>query len=145
MTNRIKLTAKKKINFLLELEKDGNVTRSAAAVGVRTATCYDHRHKDPEFDIKWAKAVKVGDLALIDEATKRAHAGSDTLLIFMIKGRHPEFREKLIDIPTDARFHLSINTSPPPPAGSPQDRLTSGNAPGLPAPPKKRGRPKKVK
>ena len=113
MAHRVKLTNKKKIEFLEQLTLDANVTRSAKSIGISTNIMYAYRQKDPEFAEKWAAAVEKGDLALIDEARKRALGGSDTLLIFMIKGRHPEFRDRTtFDMPPDSRFELHIDRGP---------------------------------
>lgn len=146
MPHRTKMTCKKKKDFLKELEADSNATRAAEAVGLSRTTLYEHRAKDPEFKKDWEKAIKVGDKALIDEATRRALAGSDTLLIFMIKGRHPEYRDKLIDIPADSRFNLKINTGPAnhSPEVSPANRVASAAIEAGAIPRKKRGRPRKV-
>jgi hypothetical protein len=58
----------------------------------------------------------VGDQALLDIAINRGKRKSDTLLIFMIKGRHPEYKDKLIDVGPGGSLELNINTGPPPDA-----------------------------
>lgn len=144
----MKFTVKKKDEFLKQLEIDGNVSRSSAAIGVSTRTVYNHREKSAKFADEWDAALRIGDSALIDEAKRRALAGSDTLLIFMIKGRHPEFRDKFaLDVPADSKFSLKINTghSKPTPAASPTNTAARGESAGAAPPKKKRGRPRKVK
>jgi len=129
MTNRIKFTQEKKALFLNELCKDAIVTRSCKMVGIEPRTAYDHKQSDPEFSKAWDEAVKIGSDVLIEEAQRRAmgyytdvfdkdgnQAGSrfnssDVLMMFLLKGRRPEFRDKFnLDLPPDARFSLTINT-----------------------------------
>jgi hypothetical protein len=112
--NRLKFNAEKKAEFLRQLALDGNVTRSANAIGIVPRTIYDHKYRDEKFKEDWIAAVAIGDEAMVDEARKRAFGGSDVLLMFMIKGRHPEYRDRpLIDVPKDSKFELVINIDPP--------------------------------
>jgi len=112
MANRIKLTPEKKSEFLrIVAENGGNVTRAAKLIGVAPVTLYDHRQKNGRFAAAWDEAVKRGTDVLIQEAMRRAVNGvvepvyqggklvghvrrySDSLLMFLVKGRRPEFKD----------------------------------------------------
>lgn len=99
---------------LLALIADGHtVTHAAREVGVGRRTVYDHRDDDPAFAVAFDQAVEEGGEILEQEARRRAVDGttkpvyqggvrvgqvqeySDTLLIFLLKGRFPEkYRER---------------------------------------------------
>ena len=129
MTNRIKFTQEKKALFIKELCKDAIVTRSCKICGVEPQTVYGHRHSDPDFAKAWDEAVRIGSDTLVEEAQRRAmgyytpmydkdgnpsgerFSSSDILMMFLLKGRRPEYRDKVnLDLPADARFTLTINT-----------------------------------
>lgn len=114
MANRLKWTKKKKREFCLELIKDGNVTRSCDALGVGTSSAYVNRDLDEAFKAAWDEAQGIGDLALVDEARKRAMDKSDILLMFLIKAKFPEYRDKFdLGLGTEGALHLHINTDHP--------------------------------
>ena len=124
MAHRTKVTAKAKTEFIEQLGKDGNVTRSAAAVGISRRVLYDRRKTDKPFADQWDTAVKMGDRGLIDEAVKRAHSGSDSLLMFLIKARYPKYKDKLIELPESGTFNLQLNfTQPAPPEAIPVNQI----------------------
>lgn len=97
--------------FLKELARTACVLHAAAKVKRTRSTVYDRRQTDAEFSIAWDDAIEYGNAALIVEARRRAYEGtlrpvyqggklrgkireySDTLLIFLIKARNPEFRD----------------------------------------------------
>jgi hypothetical protein len=86
--------------FLIALERTGSITQAAEAAGVGRWACYDNRRRDPVFAAEWDKAVDLAADALEDEARKRAFAGSDVLLMFMLKGLRPQrWRESRVSIP----------------------------------------------
>jgi hypothetical protein len=60
------------------------------AAGIGRSTLYEDRRKDQEFAKAWDDAVMQGIDRLEDEAYRRATAGSDTLLTFMLRGRRPD-------------------------------------------------------
>ena len=64
--------------------------RAATAAGVGRSTAYLWRQEDPEFAAKWDEAVAEGIDRLESEAYRRAVAGSDKLLIFLLERRRPE-------------------------------------------------------
>ena len=108
MANRTKQTPKKEGEFLDALAETGNVTRACVSAKIGRATVYEWRAADEEFRERWETALDLGCDALEDEATRRAHDGveepvyyqgevvgqvqkySDTLLMFLLKGRRPE-------------------------------------------------------
>jgi hypothetical protein len=97
--------------FLETLSETAHVTKSAAAAGIPRRTVYNWRHDDEGFRRQWDEAVELGTDALVDEAVRRGKEGtlkpvyqqgmevgsireySDTLLIFLLKARRPEFRD----------------------------------------------------
>lgn len=85
----------KKAAFLAAFSKCGSVTESAKRVKTNRENHYFWLKTDPEY-VKAFEAVQLEAAdALEDEATRRAYAGSDTLLIFLLKGLRPEkFRER---------------------------------------------------
>lgn len=94
--------------FLDTLADTANVSRACKAAGVPRRTAYNWRRDDKEFAAQWDEMQELGNEALEDEAVRRGHEGydkpvyqggvqvgtvreySDTLLIFMLKGRRPE-------------------------------------------------------
>lgn len=90
-----KLTDNKKKKFFAELATGQSVTAAALAISVSRTALYNLRDADEEFAAGWADAIEQGIDALEDEAVRRAKAGSDTLLIFLLKGARPEkYRER---------------------------------------------------
>lgn len=97
-----------KERFLAALAESGNITSSAASAGVPRRNVYNWRHEDEVFAVGWDNALDLGVDSLEDEATRRAKDGtlkpvfqggvqvgeirefSDTLMIFLLKGRRPE-------------------------------------------------------
>jgi hypothetical protein len=109
-------TAKRRAIFLEELQKYGIAADAAKMAGISRVTAYKYRKRDPEFAEQWEQAMEIGDQGLLEAARQRATKKSDTLLIFLIKGRHPEYRDKLIDVGPGGSLELNINTGPPPDA-----------------------------
>jgi hypothetical protein len=110
---------KKEMEFLAVLrETGGNVSRACAAIHLTRTRVYEWRAADPLFAIAWDEAVEFGTDDLEEEARRRALEGvdepvfyqgeecgvirkySDTLLIFLLKGRRPDrYRERVtIDV-----------------------------------------------
>lgn len=99
--------------FLLALEQTASVVKACELASIGRSTVYDWRDNDPEFAKDWDAAIERGCDALEDEAVRRAHEGydrpvyqggervgvireySDTLLIFLLKGRRPnKYRDR---------------------------------------------------
>jgi hypothetical protein len=116
-TSRVQL--KKASEFLSVLqETGGNVSRACAAIELTRTRAYEWRAADPLFAAAWDEAVETGTDELEEEARRRAFSGvdepvfyqgevcgeirkySDTLLIFLLKGRRPDrYRERVtIDV-----------------------------------------------
>lgn len=94
-------------NFLEALGSGCTVGEAAAVAGVERSTPYRWRTADPEFAALWREAYAIGADALEAEAQRRAMKGttrpvfhqgevcggiqdySDTLLMFLMKGRDP--------------------------------------------------------
>lgn len=110
------LTPKKRREFLKTIAETGNVTAAAKLVGASRQGMYDVRRRDEAFAAEWDAAVMEASDALIAEARRRGFEGfdeplhhkgeltgdivrkySDVLLIFLIKGRRPEFRDRVIE------------------------------------------------
>lgn len=89
MANRTKATLKK-AQFIEQLQRDANVSRSCEAVDLARSTVYGWKREDIEFATQWDGAISMGVGALEDEAVKRALKGSDTLLIFLLKANKPD-------------------------------------------------------
>lgn len=113
MANRTTRTDKKVADFLAALCEGASISKACAASGVARRTVYDWRHADKDFASAWDEAVEAGTDVLEDEAVRRAVEGvdepvfyqgqqcglvrkySDTLLMFMLKGRRGEkFRDR---------------------------------------------------
>lgn len=86
--------------FLAALEQTGSVTASAAAAHMGRSMVYKHKRNDPEFSRQWDEALDQAADTLEDEARRRAFAGSDVLLMFLLKGIRPQkWRESRATIP----------------------------------------------
>lgn len=115
MRGRTVRTIKKRQLFLVELEQTGgNVTSAAKRASISRRAAYEWRDADAEFAKEWDEAIEAGTDGLEQEARRRAYEGvdepvfyqgeecgtvrkySDTLLIFLLKGRRPEkYRERV--------------------------------------------------
>lgn len=117
-----------KARFLIALEKQGSISGACRVVKVNRSTVYREARIDMQFRQQWEDVAEAAADALEVEARKRAFNGSDTLLIFLLKGAKPGiYREgpitqahllevlgKIIDIlhqelgPDDARRIMRI-------------------------------------
>lgn len=80
--------------FLLALARGCSVTQACKLAGVSRQHAYRCRARSERFAAQWQDAWESGTDALEDEATRRALAGSDVLLMFLLKARRPEkFRD----------------------------------------------------
>jgi len=86
--------------FLACLEQTGSVTAAAQAAKMGRSMVYQHKRSDPEFARQWEEALETGADLLADEARRRAFAGSDVLLMFLLKGLVPQrWRESRATLP----------------------------------------------
>ena len=91
--------------FLTALAAGQSVTAAAEAAGIDRKTAYRWRDAQPDFAASWEDALEDGTDHLEDEALRRAFAGSDLLLIFLLKARRPKkYRERVAK--------TNINTGP---------------------------------
>jgi hypothetical protein len=90
MANRTKFTAIKREEFCRVLAGGDSVTAAAESVGLSRRAAYNAREADPDFAAEWDAAVEAGTDRLEDEAKRRGLDKSDTLLIFLLKGRRRE-------------------------------------------------------
>jgi len=90
--------------FLAALEESGSVTSSCTAANISTVRVYEVKRNDPEFAKQWEQALEQGADILEAEARRRAmegtSKGSDTLLMFLLKGLRPQrWRESRATLP----------------------------------------------
>lgn len=76
-----------KFVFLRTLRKNANVTESCRMSGISRRTAYNLREVDDKFAEQWDDAVEQALDDLEDAAWERAKAGSDPLMIFLLKVR----------------------------------------------------------
>jgi hypothetical protein len=76
--------------FLYELAQDGCITYACQAARVSRSTAYTARQRDEDFALAWSDALDIAYESLVKEAHRRALSGSDLLMIFLMKGLHPE-------------------------------------------------------
>lgn len=88
-------THKKGERLLAALRAGETVTSACQAEHIHRSTYYAWRAADSGFAAQADDAIESGTDVLEDEARRRAIAGSDTLLIFLLKARRPEkYRER---------------------------------------------------
>ena len=101
-------TPKKREKFLVALRDGQSISDACKASNVARRTAYNWRDSDKDFAAEWDDALDEGSDLLEDEAKRRAVDGvdepvfyqgqevarvkkySDTLLMFLLKGRRPE-------------------------------------------------------
>jgi hypothetical protein len=76
--------------FFASYRQSGNVRLACEAAGVTRQAAYARRDTDEEFAGRWAEAAESAVERLEDIAWKRAEAGSDVLVMFLLKGLRPE-------------------------------------------------------
>ena len=79
-----------KTPFLEEFKKHGTIGPACVAANVDRRTIQRWRHEDPAFNEKYQSAELNITEKLERTAMTRALTTSDTLLIFLLKARHPE-------------------------------------------------------
>lgn len=76
--------------FVTTLRATGNITRSCEQAGVSKQSYYNMREKRPDLAEEADEALDKAISALELEARDRALAGSDTMLIFLLKKLKPD-------------------------------------------------------
>jgi len=77
----------KKTKFLDAFASVGTITHAANITGIDRSTHYVWLSRDPEYKLAFEEAEQGAIDSLEAEARRRAMAGSDTLLIFLLKPR----------------------------------------------------------
>lgn len=85
-----KLTEEKRAKFFTILSEGGTVMEGCRAIDISRQSMYARKRSDGVFSDDWDVAYEEGTDSLEVEATRRAKESSDTLLIFLLKGRRPE-------------------------------------------------------
>jgi hypothetical protein len=123
----MKSTPKRRRMFLESLAENGNVSVSARTAGIHRVTAYKWRRADPEFAAGWEEAIDISVDLLLEEARRRAHDGvdepvfyqgeqcgavrrySDSLLMFLIKGKRPEYASERRELTGKDRGPMEIS------------------------------------
>lgn len=79
-----------KPKFLEGLREHGVVTKAAKEAGITKQAAYHERKNSDKFAADWADAIDEYVDSLEHELFRRAKSGSDTLLIFALKGKRPD-------------------------------------------------------
>jgi len=91
------LSDSKRGKFLAALFSGSSVTKACKVAGFGRTTAYDEKDRNPEFSRAWEEAIAAQGDELIDEVRVRALDREDpkshTLLMFLLKGLRPEFRD----------------------------------------------------
>ena len=93
--------ASKKDKFLEALAQNGIVGLACDIAGIGRRTVYEWRSADDAFAARWYDALQAAGERLEAEARRRATSGSDTLLIFLLKGIYPEKYRDRYDVRSD--------------------------------------------
>jgi hypothetical protein len=89
--------------FLEVLRVSGNVRLAAASAGIERDTAYKRRRRDERFAAAWAGAQEDAVDGLEAEARRRAFAGSDALLMFLLRAHRPVIFRERVDLRLDVR------------------------------------------
>jgi hypothetical protein len=92
-----------KPRFLEVFRSTGNVRLSADAAGIERSTPYVRAARDPTFAQAWAAAREDALDVLEAEARRRALAGSDGLLMFLLRAHRPERYRETLDLHLELR------------------------------------------
>lgn len=76
--------------FLLSYREQGNVRVACDQAGITRQAAYARRDTDADFAERWAEAAESATENLESIAWERAKAGSDVLVMFLLKGLKPE-------------------------------------------------------
>ena len=103
------------LRFLALLSDGFSVTSAARTANIARRTLYDARDRDAVFRAAWDEAVEAGADRIQDEVRDRAldrnDAKSATLLIFLLKGLRPQFKENFRDRPIQIEHVKEISFS----------------------------------
>ena len=124
----LQITSEQKIKFIKNLlSTGGNVSRACQAAKVSRDAMYEHRKTDQDFAKLWDETIEIAVEDLEQEARRRAFKGykkpvyqqgklvgyvqeySDSLLMFLLKGKKPEVYRERMDINQNVSGGLSLN------------------------------------
>ncbi len=89
--------------FLEIVAATGNVRLAANAAGVSRDAPYKRARRDPRFAARWTRAREEAVDTLEAEARRRALAGSDPLLMFLLRSLRPGIYRDRVDVALDIR------------------------------------------
>lgn len=117
------------VPFLRAFAKTGNMTEACKLAGVSRQSIYRLRKSDEAFQTAVNQAVEEGADELEGVAKQRAKAGSDVLLMFLLKGLRPEkYRDNHYVVNQNAPTNYTIDLSLPTGDNTPLDADTSTTA-----------------
>src|SRR5689334_16915669 len=105
-------TPKRRRAFLTALAAGHSVVTACQLSRLGRTAVYAWRDDDPAFAAEWRDAAEAGIDLLEDEARRRAMAGSDLLLIFLLRNRRPDVYRPSKTLQLDSAAHEP--TRPPP-------------------------------
>jgi hypothetical protein len=91
-------------SYIIALAQTGNVTLSAQMAGIARGTARERYDTSPEFRKACDDAINQGIDILEAEARRRALAGSDLLLLFLLPANRPDkYRDN---------YHVTTSSAP---------------------------------
>lgn len=108
------MTLEERIDEFFRLLSEGNRVRHAAvAVAIHSTTLYRYRREDPVFAKRWEDAQRIPVEKLESEALRRALAGSDKMMEFMLKALAPNKYRERTEIQHSGGLALQVITGIP--------------------------------
>lgn len=101
-----RMSQQKKDRFLEAYAETGTVTHAATRAGIDRRTHYRWLQDDENYAEAFASAEQSVVDMLEGEAIRRATEGSDTLLIFLLKGLRPERYKERAHVTSEVRNTL---------------------------------------
>jgi hypothetical protein len=112
--------------YIAALSQTGNWTLAAQMAGIAKSTARERYLTSSDFRSACDDAIQSGIDILEAEARRRAMAGSDVLLIFMLKGARPEkYRDSYTVHNTSAPTDYTIDLTLPSGEAQPADGATA--------------------
>lgn len=94
--------------FIASFRECGMVTEASKACGKNRATVYRERDRNEVFAAAWAEADEWVTEELEQEAKRRALAGSDTLLMFMLKAKRPGVYRESVNVRHGGKVSVEV-------------------------------------
>jgi hypothetical protein len=108
------LTHEERIDEFLRLLSQGCRVRDAASsVSLAFSGLYNRRRTDPAFAKRWEDATRVKVEHLVAEAERRAMAGSDKILMFLLSSYAPEKFKQRTALEHQGALSLQVVTGLP--------------------------------